>query len=80
VKRRTKTGPVPPPELVDFDVETWAPSDCPADDPWRPTWAHETWRGARAAWVAAGGIWPDDQREMQEAIVTPDEPWRPEVV
>ena len=56
VKRRIKTGPLPPPELVDFDVEARAPAKRRADDPWRPTWAHERWRAARAAWVAAGGI------------------------
>jgi hypothetical protein len=77
VKRRIKTGPLPPPELVEFDVEAWAPAECCADDPWRPTWAHQQWRAARAAWVAAGGIWPsdEDQREFEEAFATPDEPF-----
>jgi hypothetical protein len=42
---------------------------------WRA--AFDEWRGERAAWVAAGGVWPGggDQRELAEALETPDEPW-----
>jgi hypothetical protein len=67
----------PPPELLTFDVERWAPAGVDRDDPWRPTRAHKAWCAARAAWVAAGGVWPggQGQREMQEAIATPDEPF-----
>jgi hypothetical protein len=61
----------PPPELL-----TLAPARREGD-PWAATRAHEAWCAARAAWVAAGGAWPggEGQREVQEAISTPDEPW-----
>jgi hypothetical protein len=61
----------PPPELLLFD-----PPHCEGD-PWAATRAYEAWCAARAAWVAAGGTWPcgEGQREVQEAISTPDEPW-----
>jgi hypothetical protein len=44
---------------------------------WRPTRAHERWRAARAAWVAAGGVWPggEHQRRSEEAASMPDEPF-----
>lgn len=67
----------PPPELLVFDAGRWAPADVAAADPRRPTRAWEAWRAARAAWVDAGGVWPggENQREMQEAIAGPDEPF-----
>lgn len=40
---------------------------------WRA--AFDDWRRERAAWAAAGGVWPggEDQRELAEALETPDE-------
>jgi hypothetical protein len=72
----------PPRELLVFDVDRWAPTDIAAADPWRPTRAYEAWRAARAAWVAAGGIWPggEGQREVHEAICWPDEPFDPSTI
>lgn len=56
---------VTPAEPADGDLAVWA-----AD--------FEAWRSARAAWVAAGGVWPggEDQREFEEAIAVPDEPYQ----
>jgi hypothetical protein len=70
-RRRRLPADVPPPELVTFD-----PPVCPGD-PWAATRAHQAWCAARAASVAAGGVWPggEDQRELQEAMCIPDEPW-----
>lgn len=62
MKRKVPASSRPPPELLTFDPEHWT---------------HEAWCSARAAWVAAGGAWPggEDQRELREAMITPDEPW-----
>jgi hypothetical protein len=67
----------PPRELLVFGVERWAPADIDPRDAWRSTRAHEVWCAARAAWVAAGGVWPggEGQRELGEAVVMPDEPF-----
>jgi hypothetical protein len=62
---------LPPPELLTFDVE-FDPRD-----PWSATRAHQAWCAARADWVAAGNVWPDDQRELHEALCMPDQPWAP---
>ncbi|MGH3967731.1 MAG: hypothetical protein ACRDTV_06340 [Mycobacterium sp.] len=42
---------------------------------WRA--AYDEWIAERAAWVAAGGVWPggEDQRELQESAATPNEPF-----
>lgn len=75
MKRRVAAGS-PPPELASFNPRNWIPAGAEAD-PFAPTLGHRAWCQARAEWVAAGGIWPggDGQRELQEAILTPDEPW-----
>ena len=77
VRRKVDPVTMPPRELVNFDVERWAPPGIAFDDPWRPTRAHERWRVARAAWVAAGGAWPggEDQRTHEETVCWPDEPF-----
>jgi hypothetical protein len=77
VRRRVDAADAPPPQLVVFDPDDWSMGH--RDDPWGPTRAHQAWRAARAAWVAAGNAWPsgDDQRELEEAMCTPDEPWSP---
>jgi hypothetical protein len=76
VGERTGMNGVPIIEQT-FDVERWVPEHVAADDPWRATMAYTAWAAARAAWVATGGVWPDgeDQRALQEAIATPDEPF-----
>jgi hypothetical protein len=68
---------MPSPDLLEFDVERWAPADVAADDPWRPTRAHEAWCAARRQWLAAGNEWPsgEDQRQAEEIVVMPDEPF-----
>jgi hypothetical protein len=47
------------------------------NDPWAATEAWWAWCAARQAWVDGGGLWPpgEGQREMQQAIACPDEPW-----
>ena len=77
VRRKVDPVTMPPRELVEFDVERWAPTGVAFDDPWRPTRAHERWRAARAAWVAASGVWPggEHQRRSEEAASMPDEPF-----
>ncbi|MGB8382745.1 MAG: hypothetical protein WCG47_16125 [Dermatophilaceae bacterium] len=78
MRRRVDAAAVPPSELLVFHSDRWAPVGN-RDDPWSATRAHEAWRAARAAWVAAGNAWPsdEDQRELEEAMCTPDEPWSP---
>ena len=78
MKRRQSTTGTPPPELVGFNPRDWIAAGAESD-PWAPTLGHKAWCAARAEWVAAGGIWPggDGQREIQEAILTPDEPFDP---
>jgi hypothetical protein len=77
VKRRPRAEGCPPPELAEFDPIDWIPAG--ASDAWAPTRAHEAWCAARSDWVAAGGVWPggEGQREMGEAITTPDQPFDP---
>lgn len=76
MKRRLKVSEAPPERLARFNPRDWIPSGSESD-PWAPTLGHRAWCAARAEWVAAGGVWPggEGQREMQEAILTPDEPW-----
>jgi hypothetical protein len=73
IKRPAAT--TPPPELLTFDPDRWAPPDSDRD-PWRATKAHEAWCAARASWSSTRP-WPtgEDQREFEEAIATPDEPF-----
>lgn len=75
VRRRVAAGS-PPEELFRFDPRAWIPAGAESD-PFAASLGHSAWRQARAEWVAAGGNWPggEGQREMQEAILTPDEPF-----
>lgn len=70
---RRRAASTPPPELLaapmrpaDGDLGVWAA-------------AYRAWCAARLEWVEAGGVWPggEDQRQIQEAIATPDEPVPP---
>lgn len=65
---------MPPPELLTFDPESWLPPGGDSD-PWWATRAHALWCAARADWCSTRS-WPTgkDQRKVEEAIVTPDEP------
>ncbi len=74
MSRRPRASAGPPAELCEFDVERWA-AGVAVGDPWRSTWAHEAWREARAAWVAAGGVWPQYCDEIYEATVMPEQPF-----
>jgi hypothetical protein len=58
-----------------FDPDSWAPPGSDRD-PWRATKAHTAWCAARASWSSTR-LWPtgEGQREIEEAIVTPDEPF-----
>lgn len=76
MKRRLHIGESPPPRLASFNPRDWIATGAESD-PWAPTLGHRAWCQARAEWVAAGGVWPggENAREMQEAILMPDEPW-----
>jgi hypothetical protein len=63
IKRPARASP--PRELHTFDVERRAPLGVDVGDPRRPTRAHEAWCAARAAWVAAGGVWPDGEGQRE---------------
>lgn len=74
MRRRPEAVGAPLPELVTFNTERWAPPDAECD-PRAATKAHQEWCAAREAWAAVNS-WPTgDQRAVEEAIVTPDEPF-----
>lgn len=75
MKRRVRAD-APPARLATFNPADWIPVGA-AMDPWAPTRAHQAWCAARADWVAAGRAWPggEGQRDMQEAIAVPDQPF-----
>ena len=80
-RRRPAGSAPPPPELLTPPADGYPIPD--GVDPavallnWRARYG--AWVEARAAWVAAGNAWPsgDDQRALEEAMCTPDEPWSP---
>ncbi len=77
MRRRATAVGEPPAELLSPPPAPYPIP--PGTDPrsallaWRA--AYDEWIGERAAWVAAGGVWPDGTGgEIVEAVAVPDEP------
>ena len=77
--RRRTGATLPPPELMTPPPIPTGVDPVEALLAWRA--AYDQWRTDRAAWVAVGGEWPggEEQRELQEAMAMPDEPFDPAV-